>query len=146
MADRDLIIACPNCAGLNRIAAGRDPGAGKCGKCSSPLFTGAPVTATAANFVAHTQRSDIPAVVDFWADWCGPCHAMAPAFAQVARQLEPHARFLKLDTEAERPIASRFNIRSIPTLMVFRKGEVVAQTAGAMPAQSLRAWLAQAGI
>ena len=82
-------------------------------------------------------------VADFWAEWCGPCKMMAPAYDRVAAELEPHVRFLKIDTEAEQQLAAQYNIRSIPTLMLFRNGTVVAQRAGASDAASLRAWIEQ---
>jgi len=82
-------------------------------------------------------------VVDFWAAWCGPCRAMAPAYERVAAELEPGVRFLKVDTEAEQALAAQYNIRSIPTLMLFRNGQMVAQRAGASDAQSLKEWIRQ---
>ncbi|MCW5714034.1 MAG: thioredoxin TrxC [Bauldia sp.] len=143
MSDDGTHIVCPHCGGVNRIAAGRDAGEGKCGKCHNPLFTGQPVNVDAAAFDRHVLRNDIPVVVDFWADWCGPCHAMAPAYARAAAEIEPRLRFLKLDTEAEPAVSARFGIRSIPTLIVFRNGRAVAQQAGAMGDQQLRSWLQQ---
>ncbi len=136
-------IVCPHCEGVNRIPAGRDASAAKCGVCHKPLFEGHPTAVTAAAFDRHVGRNDIPVVVDFWAEWCGPCRAMAPAYERAAAAFEPNVRLLKLDTEAAPEIAQRYGIRGIPTLMVFRNGKVVAQQAGAMNDAMLRDWLAR---
>jgi len=136
-----LIVICPHCHAANRLPAGRLADGGTCGKCKAALFTGEPVELGAANFDAHAGRSDIPLLVDFWAPWCGPCRAMAPAFAQAAKQLEPEFRLAKVDTEEEQQLAARFGIRSIPTLALFRNGQEVARQAGAMDAASLMRWV-----
>ena len=80
-------------------------------------------------------------VVDFWAPWCGPCKMMAPAFEQAARTLEPRVRLAKLDTEEAQSVAARFNIRSIPTLVVFRNGRETARQSGAMMGRQLIQWV-----
>lgn len=136
-------IVCPHCAAINRVPRDKPAARGKCGRCHRPLFTGAPVAATAASFDSQIQHSDIPVVVDFWAAWCGPCKAMAPVYERVAAEIEPAARFLKVDTEAEGELAARYRIQAIPTLMLFQRGKLLAQRAGAIDGQTLRAWLRQ---
>lgn len=135
------LVVCPNCGGVNRIAPGRDARGAKCGRCHLPLFSGKPWPANSKTFGPQINRNDIPVVVDFWADWCGPCKAMAPYFERACAEMEPHLRFLKLDTEAEPEIAARYNIRAIPTTIVFKNGKVLDQRAGALDTQALRGWL-----
>ena len=134
-------IVCPHCSGVNRVPAARNPSTGKCGRCHKELFVGAPTAVGADSFQKHLQRNDIPMVVDFWAEWCGPCKAMAPIFAKVAKDLEPKVRFLKVDTEAEPSLASRYNIRGIPTMLLFKSGSVVAQQVGAVGERELKSWI-----
>jgi thioredoxin 2 len=136
-------IVCPHCGSINRIPAEKNAREAKCGRCHGPLFTGGPISATAKTFDTHLNHDDIPVLVDFWAAWCGPCKTMAPVYERIAAEFEPNVRFLKVDTESEPELAARYNIRSIPTLMLFRDGAVVAQRAGAMDAHTLRSWLGQ---
>ncbi|MES2318309.1 MAG: thioredoxin TrxC [Pseudomonadota bacterium] len=141
-----LHIVCPHCDAVNRIAHERLADQPVCGKCTRELFMAKPLDVSSARFAKHIERNEIPVLVDFWAAWCGPCKMMAPAFHQAAQRLEPHIRLLKVDTENIQDVAARYNIRSIPTLALFRNGREIARQAGAMDAGSIVNWaLAQAG-
>lgn len=143
MSEDRIEIVCPHCEAINRVPRGADLGAGKCGRCHQSLLAGGPVAATEESFDRFVSRNELPVVVDFWAAWCGPCRAMAPVYERVAARLEKEFRFLKVDTEAEPRLAARYQIRSIPTLMILHKGKVIVQRAGASDGTSLEAWLRQ---
>jgi thioredoxin 2 len=127
-------VACARCGATNRIPAerlGDDP---VCGRCGAALLDGKPVELSDANFDQVVGRSDLPVVVDFWAPWCGPCRQMAPQFAQAAGTLKGRALLVKVNSDDNPQVASRFGIRSIPTLVKLDHGREVARVAGARPA------------
>lgn len=134
-------IVCPQCAAINRLPIARLQSAPRCGTCQTPLFSGQPLNLGEQNFQRHVERNDIPLLVDFWAEWCGPCKMMGPAFQQAAVALEPRVRLAKVNTETAPNVAGRFQIRSIPTLILFRGGRELGRQAGAMGTADIVRWV-----
>ena len=134
-------IVCVHCDAANRLPAERDAKAGKCGRCHKALFDGHPAALTTARFRKHLASSGVPIIVDFWAAWCGPCKAMAPIFEHAAAELEPGARFVKIDVDAEPQLSAQYGIKGIPALFVFQNGKIVANQSGLADISLLRRWV-----
>jgi thioredoxin 2 len=134
-----LMIVCPACGATNRvpgdkIAQGLAP---VCGKCRTPLPAGRPQPVTDASFAQEVERSPVPVLVDAWAPWCGPCHMIAPIIDQLAIELAGRVRVVKLNVDDNPRTAARFDLRSIPTLLVLKDGREVDRLVGVQPKQEI---------
>ncbi len=136
-------IVCPRCHTTNRLLSTRLVEGPKCGKCQTILFDGKPVGLDEAQFDLHLKKNDIPLLVDFWAEWCGLCKMMAPFFEAAAKLLEPQVRFVKINTESQQVLGTRYQIQSIPTLILFSHGKEKARHSGVMSTQDMVRWVKQ---
>ena len=128
--DELLHVVCPHCDTINRLPRARLAAGGRCGNCHKALFEGHPVALDTARFERHLDKGDLPMLIDFWTPWCGPCRTMAPEFERAAASLEPAVRLVKVNVDEEPRLAERFQVRSIPTLLLFKGGQVVESLVG----------------
>jgi thioredoxin 2 len=133
-------LVCPHCGAINRVPGDRSAAAALCGTCKKSLFDGHSASVDTATFDRHIAKNDIPVLVDVWAPWCGPCRNMAPEFEKAAQMLGPDIRLLKVNADEQPAISARYGIKSIPTMLLFKNGNLAAQTAGAMDAARIAAW------
>ncbi|WP_298147744.1 thioredoxin TrxC [uncultured Acinetobacter sp.] len=137
-----MIIVCPSCQAKNRVPEDKLHANPSCGQCQGQLIALAPIDLNEQNFSQFITGSDLPILIDLWAEWCGPCKMMAPHFAKVAASY-PNVVFAKIDTEANPRLSSAFNVRSIPTLVLMNKTTEIARISGALRSSELQQWLDQ---
>lgn len=139
-----LMIRCPVCEVVNRVP--KDKVARRlapiCGRCKAALPIGTPQPVTDATFAEEVERSTLPVLVDAWAPWCGPCHMIAPVIEELAGELAGRVRVVKLNVDENPRTAARFNLRSIPTLLVLKDGREVDRIVGVQPKQEIARRLA----
>jgi thioredoxin 2 len=136
-----MIFPCPACDTANTLSAGQDAKNATCASCSAPLFGGPPLNLTVDKFNAHVIAESPPLLIDFWADWCGPCKTMAPIFEALAVEFEPIVRFAKVNTDQEKELARYFGIQTIPTLSFIHHHREVARSVGVLYTADLRRWI-----
>jgi thioredoxin 2 len=135
------LVKCPNCGRRNRVPAAA-AGTPRCGNCHKPL----PwiVDAGDDDFAEVAERASVPALIDLWAPWCGPCRMVSPALEQLATEMAGRLKLVKVNVDESPKLQQRFGVQAIPTLLVLRGGAVTARQTGAAPAAALRTWLEHA--
>mgnify|MGYP000651614150 CR=1 FL=1 len=139
--EQSQFVVCCHCSGINKLPITKINKEAKCGKCKTALFPGQVYNLNQNNFSRFLEKNTLPIVVDFWASWCGPCKMMAPVFEKVATAMSHQAFFFKVNTEEQQALSAQFEIRSIPTLILFKQGREVDRQAGAMDEGRLSQWV-----
>ena len=139
-----LTAQCQFCLTWNRVATDRLADRPKCGKCAKPMLFDRPWTLTAESFDRTVGESDLPVLVDFHAEWCGPCKMMAPAVDELARDYQGRALIAKVDTDRAPTVFARTGSSGVPTVVVYKQGRKVAKQVGAMPKRQLEELLKKA--
>jgi thioredoxin 2 len=134
---KPVVVPCAFCGKANRVDLSRLSAGPKCGECGRPIRLDRPLKITEADFEPTIQGASVPVLVDFYADWCGPCHMMAPTLDDIAHRRAGDLLVLKLDTDAHPQVAARFGIRGLPTVVAFRNGREHGRQVGVADAATL---------
>ena len=135
------IYTCPHCHSKNKVPEDKNSQQAKCGVCHNPIIAAKVAEVDAGNFDKHLTQDGMPIVVDFWASWCAPCQAMAPIYKQLSDELKSEIQFIKVDTDVEQRLAGQYQIRGLPTFVIYHQGKELARVAGAMAKQDFKTWI-----